>query len=480
LWKQVINIAEQGTLSMPRSLSQFLKGLLCGVAAFLAMATSSVEAVESLQSRIDSLVKPYIENNIVVSMTVGVLHRGTTTVCGYGRFSTDDDRQPDGDTVYEIGSATKVFTGVLLGDLVVRESVRLDQPAQELLPADVKMPIAGDRPITLLDLATHVSGLPRLPDNLKPSNLNDPYADYSVELLHQFLNDQQLAKAPGKASEYSNLGMGLLGHLLARRAELTYEQLFRERIAMPLKMHDTTITLADEQKRRLAPPHLADGTAATNWHLPTLAGAGAIRSTANDLLRFVQANLHPPDDTLGNAIDLAWKIHQPPLTEANFAMGLGWHVARDKSTRWHNVQTGGYHSMMLVNRQIDAGVVLLTNTATGEVDQLAEQIMQMLAGKNVEPRKFDKPVQVERAVMDRYVGKYELFPGFVLTVSIDDNKLMVAATGQPTLQVFARNETEWYYKVVEATLKFQVDADGKCDAVELFQNGKRLTGKRVD
>lgn len=457
----------------------FLDPLLA-VGALVTLVSSPVLAVEPLQRRVDRLVAPYIENNIIVGMTLGVFHRGTTTLGGYGRFSLDDDRRPDGDTLYEIGSASKVFTGVLLGDMVVRESVRLDQPAQELLPADVKMPNAGDRPITLQDLATHVSGLPRLPDNLKPSNLSDPYADYSVELLHQFLNDHQLARAPGKASEYSNLGMGLLGHLLARRAELTYEQLLRERIAMPLEMHDTTITLTDDQKRRLASPHLADGTAAANWHLPTLAGAGAIRSTTNDLLRFVQANLHPPDDALGKAIELAWKIHQPPLTDANFAMGLGWHVARDKSTRWHNGQTGGYHSMMLVNQQIDAGVVLLTNTATGEVDQMAEQIMQMLAGKNVEPRKFDKPVQVNRDVMARYVGKYELFPGFVLTVSIDDNKLMVGATGQPTLQLFARNETEWYYKVVEATLKFQVDADGNCHAVELFQNGKRLTGKRID
>ena len=115
-------------------------------------------------------------------------------------------------------------------------------------------------------------------------------------------------------------------------------------------------------------------------------------------------------------------------------MGLGWHLARDGQTRWHNGQTGGYHAMMLVNRQLETGVVLLTNTATMEVDRLAEDIIRMCAGAPVEPRTFDKPVPVAKEIMQRYVGKYELIPGFVLTVSVEDEKLMVGATGQPSPQ----------------------------------------------
>ena len=280
--------------------------------------------------------------------------------------------------------------------------------------------------------------------------------------------------------EYSNLGMGLLGHLLAQKAHLSYEGLLQNRITKPLGMNDTSINISEDQRSRLAPPHLADGSSGTNWNIPALAGAGAIRSTTNDMLKFVEANLHPPQGELGKAIDLAWNIHQQPIAEEDFPLGLGWHVARDGSTRWHNGETGGYHAMMLVSRKLDMGVVVLANTATREVDQLAQQIMQMLAGTEVQPRRFAKPVDVDPQVMQRYVGKYELVPGFVFTVSVENKRLMVGATSQPTFEVFPRSDTEWYYQVVEATLTFQVDDKGKCDAVKLFQNGVRHTAKRIE
>jgi CubicO group peptidase (beta-lactamase class C family) len=362
-------------------------------------------AADALKPRIDRLAQPYVDAKIVVGMTIGVVQRGEETVVGFGHFATDHDRQPDGDTVYEIGSTTKVFTGLLLADAVARGRLRLDQPARELLPPEVKMPVRGERTITLQDLATHVSGLPRMPDNFRPADVNNPHADYTIEQLHEFLNGHQLVRSPGEKSEYSNLAVGLLGHLLARNASLTYEELMREQIAEPLDMHDTVIKLNDDLRGRLAPPHLADGTAASNWDIPPpLAGAGAIRSTANDMLRFIAANLKPPAGTLGTAIETAWTIHQPPLAEGDLAKGLGWLMARDGQTRWHNGQSGGYHAALFVNRQIDAGVVVLANTATMEVDQLAEQIIRMLAGATVEPRTFEKPVEADIApeIMQRY------------------------------------------------------------------------------
>jgi CubicO group peptidase (beta-lactamase class C family) len=213
-----------------------------------------------------------------------------------------------------------------------------------------------------------------------------------------------------------------------------------------------------------------------------LAGAGAVRSTANDMLAFVRANLDPPKGELGQAIEMAWNIHQKPIAETDFAMGLGWHVARDCQTRWHNGQTGGYHAMVLINRPLRIGVVVLANTATGEIDRLAEDLVRMLAGAKVPPRTFEKreTVEVEPEVLERYVGKYELAPGVVFTVSAEDGKLMVGLTGQPTFQVFPRSETEWFYKVVDATLTFKVNDDGQCRALILFQNGIRQTAKRVE
>ena len=437
-------------------------------------------AEDSLEERVSRLAQPYIENEVVVGLVVGILLDEKPSAFGYGKLSDKDKTKPDGNTVYEIGSISKVFTGVLLADAVVQGRVELSQPAAELLPDGVNMPKRGEREITLLDLTTHVSGLPRMPDNMKPNNPNNPYADYQAKDMYAFLNGHKLRRPPGEKTEYSNFGQGLLGHLLALKQKTTYEPLLLERIAKPLQMTSTSITLSKIQQAKLAPPHLGGGQPSQNWDLNMFSGAGGIRSSANDMLRFAAANLQPPKGELGKAIKLAWEIHQKPLAKGDFAMGLGWHVARDGSTRWHNGQTGGYHSMLLVNRFLNTSVVVLSNTATGEIDMLAEDIIRMLAGEKVKPRVFEKPISVAQKLMKRYEGKYELAPKVFFTVEMKDKKLMVGFTGQPTFRVFARTETEWYFKVVKATLTFHIDDSGKCDSVELFQNGERHTAKRVE
>lgn len=136
--------------------------------------------------------------------------------------------------------------------------------------------------------------------------------------------------------------------------------------------------------------------------------------------------------------------------------------------------------MLMVNREAGLAVVVLANTAYLELDALAQDLMRMLGGADVKPRQFEASVEVAPKVMQRYAGQYALAPTFILTVSVEDNKLMVGATGQPTFQVYPRSETEWFYKVVPATLTFKVDENGKCNAVELFQNGIRQTAKRTE
>lgn len=439
-----------------------------------------IPAAEDLEKQIDALASPYVKNEIVVGMSIGVWQDGSPTVLGYGTLSAEDKRKPDADTVYEIGSISKVFTGVLLADAVSGGHVKLDQPAGELLPADVKMPSRGERLITLQDLSTHVSGLPRLPNNLKMIDPNNPYADYSVEDLHAFLNAHKLRREAGAKAEYSNLAQGLLGHLLARNQQTTYEKLLVNRVVTPLKMESTSITLSEDQKSRLAPPHTMGGEPAHNWDIPVLAGAGAIRSSVNDLVRFMRANLEPPKNELGKALDLAWQVHQEPLGDEDFAMGLGWHLAKDGSTRWHNGQTGGYHSMMLVNRELSAGVVVLANNATGEVDVLAQDIIRLIAGQKVEPRSFEETIEVAAEELEKYVGKYQLIPGVVFTVTTKGHKLMVQLSGQPAFRVYPRSKTEWFYKVVKATITFELDDDGKCNALVLFQNGIKQKARRVE
>lgn len=269
-----------------------------------------------------------------------------------------------GRTVFEIGSATKVFTAILLADMAARGEARLDEPVDDLLPDTVETPQWEGHEITLADLATHTSGLPRLPSNLAPENPANPYDDYTVEQMYEFLSGYTLPRPIGEEWEYSNLGAGLLGHALALRAGKSFEELVRERILHPLGMKDTGIELPPDLRSRLARGHGTTGEPVPNWDLPTLAGAGALRSTVRDMLRFAAANLASDATALSPVLLSTHEIRAPAA--GDFAMALGWVVNQkfdDRPIVWHNGGTGGYGSFVGLDKKNGRAIVVLTNGA---------------------------------------------------------------------------------------------------------------------
>jgi serine-type D-Ala-D-Ala carboxypeptidase/endopeptidase len=421
-----------------------------------------------LRDKVDPLAQRLIDDGNAVGLVIGVFRNGEMQILAYGETVKGLGQKPTGRTVYEIGSATKAITGVLLADMVRRGEVKLDAPLESLLPSDVQLDVYEDKPITLECVATHTSGLPRLPDNFAPADPMNPYADYSADRMYEFLRKHKLRRQPGEY-EYSNLAMGLLGHELARSRGTTYEELFVERIAEPLEMQDTRITLNDGQRKRLAKPYDAALKLNENWDIPTLAGAGGLRSTAVDMLKFIEANLADNDDPLTQTFQLAHeKRHQ---MDDGLAIGLGWHIARDGVTRWHNGMTGGYASWMSVVPKLDVGVVVLANTATMKATELGEQLTRVACGIEVKPPKRRTPVAVDAETLKSYEGTYAITPDFALTVTVDDGKLMVQATNQPKFEVFAESPTEFFYTVVDAQLTFEPGQNGKAERVILHQNG---------
>jgi CubicO group peptidase (beta-lactamase class C family) len=223
------------------------------------------------------LVKRVDRQKQAVGIVVGVIDPNGRRVVSYGNLANGDPRTLDGDTIFEIGSITKVFTSLLLADMANRKEVALDDPAAKYLPENVTMPERSGKPITLLDLSTHSSGLPPLPSNLEPKDPRNPDADYSVDDLYPFLSGYTLPRDPGSEFEYSNLGAGLLGHLLAYRSGTDYESLIEIRITRPLNMPDTGITLSS-MEQRMATGHNAMPAPVANSNLPTpLAGAALLR-----------------------------------------------------------------------------------------------------------------------------------------------------------------------------------------------------------
>jgi D-alanyl-D-alanine-carboxypeptidase/D-alanyl-D-alanine-endopeptidase len=232
------------------------------------------------------LVRRIDQQKQAVGIVVGVIEPDGRRVVAYGNLANGDPRPLDGDTIFEIGSVTKVFTSLLLADMVNRKEVTLDDPAAKYLPENARMPERNGKSMTLHDLSTHTSGLPPLPGNMKSKDLRNPYADYGVDDLYQFFSGYTLPRDPGSEFEYSNLGAGLLGHLLACRAGTDYESLVGIRITEPLGMPDTGITLSSSMRQRMATGHDPTLTPVANWNFATLAGAGALRSSANDMLTF--------------------------------------------------------------------------------------------------------------------------------------------------------------------------------------------------
>ncbi len=321
---------------------------------------------------------PLVDQAKIPGIAVGLLDHDRHWVFGLGRVAEPGSSVPDGRTLFEIGSISKVYTGVLLAEMVDRGEVELDEPVADLLPDGISVPARSDKPITLRQLASHRSGLPRIPGNLPVWNFRDPYDNYTIQNLYDFLGRHPLRRDPGEKAEYSNLGMGLLGHALACRAGISYEDLIAERIARPLGMVDTVRTLDPARRNRLAAPFDDKGKPASNWELRSLAGAGGLRSTVNDQLHFLAAALEPDETTpLGRAFKQS-RQPQGKFEGRDSQIGLAWILMPDGSIL-HNGRTGGYTAFLGLQPASKTALVVLTNASTDHLDPACLTLLKALA-----------------------------------------------------------------------------------------------------
>ncbi len=354
----------------------------------------------------------------------------------------------------------------------------LDQTVGSLFPSlKEKNPRIGDA-VTLQHLSQHMSGLPRMPTNLRPSDPNDPYADYARGDLLAFMEEVFPEHKPGVRHEYSNLGAGLLGEALSVQAEMGYGELLRRDVLGPLSMKSSGLGLKPESGRRFAKPYGSGLFPSQKWRFDALAGAGAIQSTIPDMLRFAKAWLRPAKESGGDAMRLAWK-ESLPAKDGNLAMGLGWMIARDGKTRWHNGMTGGFQSILYVNRELDTALVLLSNTADSLGDKLGEQIFQTLAGDVIIPSEFESEMTFKPEDIQRLAGQYQLNRNTVIDVQVKENRMQVQLTNQMPYRVYPEDLENWKYKVVKANLIFDLDKPGPSRQVTLVQNYRFFKASRI-
>lgn len=322
---------------------------------------------------IKTKVRENVEKGVNVGMAIGIVAPCGSEFYSYGTTTLSGDQPVDQNTIFDIGSIGKVFTAILLAEMVERGEVSFDDPIEKYLPVNVIAPTYKDRSITLLELATHTSGLPNVPDNFNPADEYNPYADYTVEQMYSALAAIKIKQPIGEKYEYSNFGMGLLGHILSLRSGMSYEELVIERISNVLYMPNTRSLLTPEMEKHLAIGY-DDGVVFPIWDNPTLAGAGNLRSNTQDLLVFLAANMGLDESNLYSAMQVT---HEPRLVvNPEIQVGLAWHIISHDDIQFieHHGATGGYWGYIGFIQNKKVGVVVLTNTFE-EIDEFGHQLL---------------------------------------------------------------------------------------------------------
>jgi serine-type D-Ala-D-Ala carboxypeptidase/endopeptidase len=438
----------------------------------LAKEVSSASSEHLSDDTILKILRDQVETaRQSVGIVAGVLDQSGRRIAGYGQSGSTNDRPIDGDTVFEIGSITKVFTALLLTEMAARGEVALEDPVSRYLPTEAKMPSLGRKKIKLIDLATYTSGLPRMPSNFTPKNWEDPYADYTVGQLYEFISSYKLKSEPGAHYEYANLGFGLLGHVLSLKLGRSYEELIIDRICRPMGMESTKVTPSPAMRERLAQGHKSNLEPTSNWSFQALAGGGGLCSTANDLLTFLEAMNSPRVGTpLQAAARQLLKTQRPSSgpAEGNNA-ALGWFVKLrpDDVIILKGGGTGGYKSFIGYSSWSGRGSVVLSNCQND-----IEDIGLHFVNRGCPLKQYPPEVDVAPGVLKSYAGVFAMTPDFSLTIRANNDRLFVRGTGQGEHELFADAENRFFMRSVDAQAIFLREDDGTVPRLIWHQGGK--------
>ncbi len=415
------------------------------------------------------------------AIVVGISSPQGRRIVSYGTLSVQDRRKVDGATVFEIASLTKVFTALVLADMVTRKQVALDAPVSTCLPAGMKLPTHGGNQITFLDLATHTSGLPLRPPNLSSQTALNKYAGYTTEQLYRGLTAFELPRDPGSAFEYSNWGFGLLGHALAHCAGKSYAMLLAERVTGPLGMRSTMFVPNSAVRSELAAAYDGKLQPVPNESTGALDAAGGLYSTVDDMLAFIELFLGRGPQPLVAAAATMLEPRRPG-DFAGVRMGLGWRVEpsgddpNSAPIYWSSGRADGYRSFMAFNLQERLAVVGLTNGATNAgVDDIGRHVLD----PHFTVSRPHPSIVVPASVLDRYVGRYKFEDGNQLTVVRNGDQLVVQLTGQGPLPVLAATPREFFPEDIEAQFVFEESGRAPAPSLVLSQNGSSWKAVRV-
>jgi CubicO group peptidase (beta-lactamase class C family) len=423
------------------------------------------------KAAIAAQVKPYLDGEILSGLVVGIYDAGKLEIYGFGKGP--GGKPPTQDTLYELGSVTKVFTGLLLADAVQRKEVELDTALAELMPPGVTVPTKDKTLITLRHLALHSAGLPRLPASVQVTS-PDPYGQYTEDLLFRDLISTELQATPGTQIIYSNYGYGLLGFVLGNKIGGGYAAALEARVLKPLALASTFFTIPAAVAARRATPTNDDLVPVPAWNwTDALGGAGALTSSVRDQLKLIDAELDAASGSKA-ALRAAMRFSQEEqLAERpSENAGLGW-LIDPRGRHIHNGGTTGSRAFIGVDTKARRGVVVLASTGSSLVDRLGAAMFDVLDNTAKPPGAHPTTAQ-----MASYAGTYD-FPGTKLAIVADKNRLYIEGPGEPRHRLVPVTDVAFWIEALQAVAFFH--KDGEVVKQIVFQVGDRqLVAPRVN
>ena len=464
--------------------------LSCGLAGITAVDATpvAIDSAASVAGPTDSEIARLVRYRIVrqraaLGAVVAVLRPEGRGVVAFQSPRAAGERPPEASTIFEIASLSKIFTALVLADARVRGEAQFDDPLSAYVPTGVRVPEFDNASITLVDLATHGSGLPLRPNNLTATAVDAPnkYAGYTLEQLYVGLPNYPLTRQPGTQFEYSNLGFALLGQGLALKLHQPFADLLRERITRPLGMMDTHFGEDPATASRCAQGHGFDLTRVGQTDDGALNPAGGLRSTADDLLKLLALFLNGTGpDELAQAARLMLTVDRPG-EGAGTRMALGWRrtIVHGETYYWSNGSGDGSRTFMGFNPARRVAVVALADTANGDgFDDIARRVLdpRQPVDLKIVPRR--KAIRLPEAAFNRVIGHYEFAPDDRIEISRGVTGLIVTASqGQLVIQPLSQT---WYFAPgSDLLIDFKNAGAGPASALVLHQDGKRYVYKRT-
>jgi CubicO group peptidase (beta-lactamase class C family) len=449
----------------------------CGAAprraAAPAHSSSGADPTGLHRTGVAAQVKPLVDGQILSGVVVGLYDAGKLEIYGFGQGP--GGVPPNGHTLFELGSVTKVYTSLLLADAVQRREVAIDTPLSELLPPGVTAPTRDGAVITLKHLVLHSSGLPRVPRTIAARIEGaDPYAGYGEDALYADLVQTQLDSAPGTQVSYSNFGVGLLGFVLGHKLGPGYARALQARVLDPLGLHDTYLTVPAAEKARRAPGTNVDLAPVPPWTFDALAGAGALVSTARDQLALIDAELEAASGSKRPLRGAMRFTQEPQLDNTDSNEGLGWQIDAH-GHYWHNGGTGGCHSFVGFDPKTRRGVVVLASTSVSVVDHLGDLMWRLLDGATVPPPPT-LPTAEQLAIL---AGHYELGKDRA-SVEVAGNRVYLVGEDHSKLRLVPFSDHEFWIESLQSIAMFERGDDGKIARMVFVVGGNRLAATKVD